>query len=48
MKSLAQAEKWQSHGLKPGLSGFLITALPGICMACSAVPGTWKGFREGC
>lgn len=31
MKSLSQAEKWQSHDLKPGLSGFLITALPGIC-----------------
>ena len=35
MKSLVHAEKWQSHDLKPGLSGYLIPALPGISHGCA-------------
>lgn len=35
MKSLAQAEKWQSHNLKPDLSGYLTAALPAVSHGCA-------------
>lgn len=35
MPSLAQAAKWQSHDLKPGLSAYLVTALPGTSRSLS-------------